>query len=57
MECLSCYFNHPCEQAVFLAYMAVLKKSANVGLAAFLIAFTAVVKIVYVTYILLQIFT
>ena len=37
--------------------MAVLKKSANVGLAAFLIAFTAVVKIVYVIYILLQIFT
>jgi hypothetical protein len=32
-------------QAVFLAYMVVLKKTANVALAAFLIAFTAVVKI------------
>ncbi|KAK7056871.1 hypothetical protein VNI00_002588 [Paramarasmius palmivorus] len=32
-------------QAVFLAYMVVLKKEVNVGLAAFLIAFTAVVKI------------
>ena len=51
MECLICYSNHPYEQAVFLAYMAVLKKSANVGLAAFLIAFTAVVKIVYVIFI------
>ncbi|KAG6907871.1 hypothetical protein DXG01_007035, partial [Tephrocybe rancida] len=32
-------------QAVFLAYMVVLKKSVNVGLAAFLILFTAVVKL------------
>ncbi|KAK1232809.1 hypothetical protein PQX77_004035 [Marasmius sp. AFHP31] len=35
-------------QAVFLAYMVVLKKEVNVGLSAFLIAFTAVVKI-YIT--------
>ncbi|KAL0069815.1 hypothetical protein AAF712_003085 [Marasmius tenuissimus] len=35
-------------QAVFLAYMVVLKKEVNVGLAGFLIAFTAVVKI-YIT--------
>ncbi|KAH0586243.1 hypothetical protein H2248_007495 [Termitomyces sp. 'cryptogamus'] len=33
-------------QAIFLTYMVVLKKSANVGLAAFLILFTAVVKLV-----------
>ncbi|KAF8957250.1 hypothetical protein BDZ97DRAFT_1707127 [Flammula alnicola] len=33
-------------QAVFLAYMVVLKKSANVGLAAFLIVFTAIVKLI-----------
>ncbi|KAG6890832.1 hypothetical protein C0995_003265 [Termitomyces sp. Mi166 len=32
-------------KAIFLAYMVVLKKSANVGLAAFLILFTAVVKL------------
>ncbi|KAF8073764.1 hypothetical protein FPV67DRAFT_764997 [Lyophyllum atratum] len=32
-------------QAVFLAYMVVLKKSVNVGLAAFLIVFTAVIKL------------
>ncbi|KIM43405.1 hypothetical protein M413DRAFT_69962 [Hebeloma cylindrosporum] len=32
-------------QAVFLAYMVVLKKTINVGLAAFLIVFTAVVKL------------
>ncbi|TFK52586.1 hypothetical protein OE88DRAFT_1678721 [Heliocybe sulcata] len=33
-------------QAVFLAYMTVLKKHVNVGLAAFLIIFTVVVKLV-----------
>ncbi|KAJ3566033.1 hypothetical protein NP233_g7257 [Leucocoprinus birnbaumii] len=33
-------------QGVFLAYMVVLKKSVNVGLAAFLIVFTVVVKII-----------
>lgn len=32
-------------QAVFLAYMVVLKKSANVGLSAFLIVFTVIVKL------------
>ncbi|TFK40830.1 hypothetical protein BDQ12DRAFT_721445 [Crucibulum laeve] len=32
-------------QAVFLAYMVVLKKSANVGLAAFLIVFTVLIKL------------
>jgi hypothetical protein len=32
-------------QAVFLAYMVVLKKTVNVALAALLIAFTAVVKV------------
>ena len=32
-------------QAIFLAYMVVLKKSANVGLSAFLIVFTVVVKL------------
>jgi hypothetical protein len=32
-------------QAVFLAYMVVLKKTANVGLAGFLIVFTAIVKL------------
>jgi hypothetical protein len=32
-------------QAVFLAYMVVLKKTANIALAAFLILFTAVVKL------------
>ncbi|KXN88289.1 hypothetical protein AN958_07748 [Leucoagaricus sp. SymC.cos] len=32
-------------QSVFLAYMVVLKKSANVGLSVFLIAFTVTVKI------------
>ncbi|KAF9267346.1 hypothetical protein L218DRAFT_1060664 [Marasmius fiardii PR-910] len=32
-------------QSVFLAYMVVLKKEVNVGLAGFLIAFTAIVKI------------
>ncbi|KAF9483352.1 hypothetical protein BDN70DRAFT_799820 [Pholiota conissans] len=32
-------------QTVFLAYMVVLKKSANVGLSAFLIIFTAIVKL------------
>jgi hypothetical protein len=36
-------------QAVFLAYMAVLGKDVNVGLAAFLIVFTLVVKFWYVT--------
>jgi len=40
-------------QAVFLAYMVVLKKKANVGISAFLIAFTAVVKVVYAAFILL----
>ncbi|THV00838.1 DUF221-domain-containing protein [Dendrothele bispora CBS 962.96] len=34
-------------QAVFLAYMVVLKKSVNVGLAAFLIVFTVLVKIFF----------
>ncbi|KAF5369353.1 hypothetical protein D9758_002763 [Tetrapyrgos nigripes] len=34
-------------QAVFLAYMVVLKKSVNVGLAAFLIVFTVFVKIFF----------
>ncbi|KAJ3506561.1 hypothetical protein NLJ89_g6803 [Agrocybe chaxingu] len=33
-------------QAVFLAYMVVLKKSANVGLAGFLIVFTVLVKVI-----------
>ncbi|KJA17998.1 hypothetical protein HYPSUDRAFT_45721 [Hypholoma sublateritium FD-334 SS-4] len=33
-------------QAVFLAYMVVLKKSANVGLSAFLIVFTVIVKLI-----------
>ncbi|KAF8798979.1 DUF221-domain-containing protein [Phlegmacium glaucopus] len=33
-------------QAVFLGYMVVLKKNANVGLAAFLIVFTAIVKMI-----------
>jgi hypothetical protein len=33
--------------------MVVLKKKANVGISAFLIAFTAVVKVVYAAFILL----
>ena len=37
-------------KAVFLGYMVVLKKSPNVGLAAFLIVFTVIVKIMYVTF-------
>jgi hypothetical protein len=32
-------------QGVFLTYMVVLKKSVNVGLSAFLIAFTITVKL------------
>jgi hypothetical protein len=34
-------------QAIFLAYMVVLRKLVNVGLAAFLIVFTVIVKIMY----------
>jgi hypothetical protein len=37
-------------KAVFLGYMVVLKKSANVGLAAFLIIFTVIVKLMYVIF-------
>ena len=37
-------------KAVFLGYMVVLKKSAIVGLAAFLIVFTVLVKIMYVNF-------
>jgi len=35
-------------QAIFLAYMVVLRKSVNAGMAAFLIVFTVLVKIMYV---------
>lgn len=41
--------NYPFK-AVFLGYMVVLKKSANVGLAAFLIVFTVLVKLMYVIF-------
>ncbi|KDR82888.1 hypothetical protein GALMADRAFT_134426 [Galerina marginata CBS 339.88] len=33
-------------QTVFMAYMVVLKKNVNVGLAAFLIVFTAIIKLI-----------
>lgn len=39
------FYLSPHNQAVFLAYMVVLKKSVNVGLAAFLIFITALVKL------------
>ena len=35
-------------KAVFLAYMVVLKKSTNVGLAAFLVASTVITKLMLV---------
>lgn len=37
-------------QAVFLAYMVVLKKTINVGLSGFLIVFTVIVKLLYATF-------